>query len=107
LPAIETLSLQQNHFSDEGLARLTGKERLKGLYIGIGDLRVTDAGLAHLGDFKKLEGVDVQNSQVTARGLEQLVKDLPNLKELWLSDKMVTEAKREALRQARPGLKIL
>jgi hypothetical protein len=107
LPAIETLSLQQNHFSDEGLARLTGKERLKGLYIGIGDLRVTDAGLAHLGDFKKLEGVDVQDSQVTARGLEQLVKDLPNLKQLWLSDKVVTEAEREALRQARPGLKIL
>jgi hypothetical protein len=107
LPAIETLSLQQNHFSDEGLTRLTGKERLKRLYIGLGDLRVTDAGLAHLGDFKQLEAVDVQNCKATSRGLERLVKDLPNLKELWLNDKVVTEAEREALRQARPGLRIL
>jgi hypothetical protein len=106
LPAIETLSLQQNHFTDAGLARLTGKGRLKGLYIGLGDLRVTDAGLAHLRAFTKLEVVDVQYSKVTARGLEQLVKDLPNLKELWLSDQVVTEAEKGALRQARPGLKI-
>jgi hypothetical protein len=106
LPAIETLSLQQNHFTDAGLARLTGRERLKGLYIGLGDLRVTDAGLAHLGDFKQLEAVDVQDCKATARGLGRLVKDLPNLKELWLSDKVVPEAEKEALRQARPGLRI-
>jgi hypothetical protein len=45
-------------------------------------------------------------TKVTARGLEQLVKDLPNLKELWLSDQVVTEAEKGALRQASPGLKI-
>jgi hypothetical protein len=105
LPSIETLSLQQNHFTDEGLARLAGKERLKGLYIGLGDLRVTDAGIAHLGDFKKLEVVDAQNSRVTARGLERLIKGLPRLKGLLLGDRVATEAEKQALRQARPGLK--
>src|SRR5262249_7479933 len=71
LPNTESLSLQQNHFTDDGLVRLTGKERLKGLYIGLGAPRITDAGLPHLREFKKLEILDVQYSQVTARGLEQ------------------------------------
>jgi hypothetical protein len=106
LPSIETLSLQENHFTDEGLVRLTGKERLKGLYIGLGAPRITDAGLPHLRDFKNLEILDVQNSQVTARGLEELIKGLPKLKELWLSDHVFTEAEKEAMRQARSGLKI-
>jgi hypothetical protein len=106
LPRIETLSLQQNHFTDEGLARLDGNGRLKRIPIGLGDGRITDAGLAHLKDFKSLEVLDIQNSQVTARGLDQLVKDLPDLKELWLSDQVVTKAEKEALRQAMPGLKI-
>jgi hypothetical protein len=106
LPGIETLMLQSNHFTDEGLARLCGKDRLKRLHIGLGVVRVTDAGIAHLRDFKKLEVLDVQNSEVTAPGLDSLVKDLPNLRELWLSGTRVTEAEKEAMRQARPGLKI-
>ena len=106
LPSIETLSLQQNHFTDEGLARLAGKERLKRLCIGLEDLRVTDAGIAHLGNFNKLEVVDIQNSQVTARGLEQLITVLPTLKELWLSDRVVTESEKQAMRESRPGLRI-
>src|SRR5262249_51335438 len=105
LPRMEVLSLQQNHFTDEGLVRLTGKENLKGLYIGLGDARITDEGLAHLRDFKNLEILDVQNSRVTARGLEQL-KDLPKLKELWLSGTGVTGAEKAAMQQARSGLKI-
>jgi hypothetical protein len=106
LPRVEVLSLQQNHFTDEGLVRLNGKETLKRIYIGIGDLRVSDAGLAHLRNFKNLEILDVQNSGVTARGLEELIKGLPKLKELWLSDRVFTEAEKEAMRKARSGLKI-
>ena len=105
MPGIETLSLQQNHFSDKGLLRLAGEDRLKRLYVGLGDGRITDAGLTHLEDFKKLEILDVQKSDVTVRGLERL-KCLPNLKELWLSDRTGTEADKRALRQMMPGLKI-
>jgi hypothetical protein len=72
----------------------------------MGAFRVTDAGLAHLGDFQKLEVLDVQNCKATARGLDRLMKDLPNLKELWLSENVVSEAEKEVLRRARPGLKI-
>ena len=78
---------------------------MKRLHIGLGDGRITDAGLAHLERFQKLEILDVQNSGVTVRGLERL-KSLPNLKELWLSDQGVSEADKQALRQAMPGLKI-
>jgi hypothetical protein len=81
LPNIEELSLQENHFSDAGLARLQGKERLKRLAIGMGDNQLGDAGPSHLQGFKKLVLLDLQNSQVTSRGLES-IKQLPSLKSL-------------------------
>jgi hypothetical protein len=102
----DSLLLQANHFTDEGLARLGGKDRLKRLYIGIGYGRITDAGLSHLRGFKSLELLDAQNSEVTARGLAPLVKDLPKLKELWLDGTRVTEVEKEAMREARPSLRI-
>jgi hypothetical protein len=105
LPGMEEMSLQQNHFSDEGLARLKGKDRLKRLYIGLGDLQVTDAGLAHLRGFERLELLDVQHSEVTINGLEQL-KTLPNLQELWLSATKVTDADVRKLKDASPDLRI-
>jgi hypothetical protein len=105
LPRIEELSLEQNHFSDEGLRRLQGRERLKRLYIGMGDSRITDAGLAHLLSFQKLELLDLQNSKVTVRGLEQL-EGLANLKTLWLSGTGLVDAELQGLRDAMPNLKI-
>jgi Leucine-rich repeat (LRR) protein len=107
LPSMEEMSLQQNHFSDEGLARLKGKDRLTKLHIGLGGLRVTDAGLAHLKEFQKLEVLDIQQSEVSGEGLKYL-KGLRNLKELWLSQtKKVSKAEADALQEAIPSLKIL
>jgi hypothetical protein len=102
---MEEMSLAQNHFSDEGLARLNGKERLKRLYIGLGGGRITHAGLTHLNGFKKLEILDLQNSKVTTRGLEQF-KWLPNLKTLWLGGTSVSAMEVQRLREAIPNLKI-
>jgi hypothetical protein len=105
LPRMEILSLQNNHFSDNGLAALKGAERLKRPAIGRGDVRITDAGLAHLKSFQKLELLDVQYSQVTAHGLLQL-KGLTSLKALWLSGTAVTEAEKTTLRQVFPNAAI-
>jgi Leucine Rich repeats (2 copies) len=105
LPRIEELSLEQNHFSDEGLARLHGKDGLKRLYIGLGDGQITNTGLAHLRDFRKLEILDLQNSKVTDQGLEQLT-GLPNLKELWLSGTRISATEVQRLQDAIPSLKI-
>jgi Leucine Rich repeat len=105
LPKIEELSLEQNHFSDEGLVRLHGKERLKRLYIGLGDVQITDEGIAHLKNFEKLEVLDIQNSKVTARGLEQL-KGHPNLKTLWLGGTGVSALEVQRIREANPMLQV-
>jgi hypothetical protein len=105
LPGMKTLSLQNNHFSDDGLARLKRKGRIKQLVIGIGDNLVTDAGLAHLKGCRNLELLDLQNSRVTGRGLEQL-KGLTTLKQLWLSGTSVTDADVQCLREAIPNLKV-
>ena len=92
------MSLQGNRFSDDGLARLEGKNHLKRLHIGLGGLRITDAGLAHLKGFEELEILDIQNSDVTAQGLDQL-HGLPNLRELWLGEtKKVSEEDTKAFK---------
>jgi hypothetical protein len=105
LPHIEELSLQDNHFTDEGFLALRGQNTLRQLVTGRGDFRVTDAGLAHLKEFKKLRLIDLRNSQVTARGLESL-KAVPSLRELWLSGISISYSDVATLRQAMPGVKV-
>jgi hypothetical protein len=100
LPSMEHVELQGNHFSDEGLARLNGKDRLKKLCIGIGAGRITDAGLVHLKDFNKLEMLELQPSKVTTQGLAQLM-GLPNLKKLVMRPNGTAGADIERLLQAR------
>jgi hypothetical protein len=88
LPQMETISLSGPDFTDSGLTRLEGADRLKVLRIGHGvghgTRRVTDAGLARLKAFRKLETLDVPGAFLTADGLDAL-KSLPNLKELWVA----------------------
>jgi hypothetical protein len=72
---------------------------------GLGDGRITDAGLAHLNGFKKLEILDLQNSKVTTWGLQQL-RWLPNLKTLWLGGTSTSAMEVQRLREAIPNLKI-
>ena len=66
---MEALNLQDNHFTDSGLYRLMGKQRLKVLWIGLGDGLITDAGLHYLRNFNSLEVLEVQNNpRISARG---------------------------------------
>jgi hypothetical protein len=48
LPRVERLSLQGNIYSDTGLAHLADLKNLKGLYVGVGEKHIADAGMAHL-----------------------------------------------------------
>jgi Leucine-rich repeat (LRR) protein len=105
LPSMESLYLQQNHFSDKGLERLRRKSRLKKLCVGFGNPEITDMGLLHLKNCTKLELLDLQSCNITDRGLEVL-KGLPSLNTLWLSGTKVTRAQIKSLRQALPRLNV-
>ncbi len=105
LPMIEELSLQEGHFSDKGFLRLKGQNTLKQLATGRGTFEVTDAGLVHFTEFKNLALVDLQNSKVTAHGLEQL-KGMPSLKTVWLSGTPITDKDLEPFRQAMPSVSV-
>lgn len=105
LPRIETLSLQQNHFSDDGLAYLRATPSLKRLYVGIGENKITDEGMTHLSSLPNLELIDIQNSKVTDRGLEYL-KNLPKLREIWAGSTQITAEGEKRIKEAIPTLKI-
>ncbi len=105
LPMIEELSLQEGHFSDKGFLRLKGQNTLKQLATGRGTFEVTDAGLIHFKEFKNLVLVDLQNSKVTAQGLEHL-KGMPGLKTIWVSGTTITDKELELFRQAMPGVSV-
>jgi hypothetical protein len=83
LPRIERLSLQENHFSDEGLRYLRDMKLLKSLWIGLGHGEITDAGAAELLNVKSLEEIDLQRYAVSPETQERL-KKLPNFKQLIL-----------------------
>ncbi len=75
------------------------------LHVGLGDIKLTDAGLHYLKEFDKLELLDVQNSRITVGGLGQLT-GLPNLKWLWLSGTDVSASEAQKMQVANPKLKV-
>ena len=73
IPRLEDLSLQGSQFSDEGLAYVKDMRQLKRLGIGLGNNRkITDEGLIHLKGLTRLQTLDLQQTAVTAKGLEHL-----------------------------------
>lgn len=84
LPLLEELSLQFNDFTDEGLKHLADLKRLKSLWIcrRAGDRpdSITDAGIESLVGLTQLEELGVQDTAVTAAGVQLLAKELPNCK---------------------------
>lgn len=82
LPRVHTLSLQQNRFTDAGLAHLKDMTQLKSLWIGLARVRkVTDAGVAHLVNLENLEELDLQGYKLSEEALAPL-RALPKLKSL-------------------------
>ncbi len=71
--------LNCNRVTDAGLAQLSKLTSLKELslqYFG----RITDAGLKHLAGLNRLTDFLVAHSRVTANGIRELQKSLPNAK---------------------------
>jgi hypothetical protein len=105
LPKLTRMSLQQNAFTDSGLAHLADMQQLRSLWIGMSKGKITDAGLAHLAGLEALEQLDLQQSQITDAGLEHL-KGLKNLRSLYLSNARVTEVGLADLHEALPNLSV-
>jgi len=102
LPLVQSMSLQGNHFTDQGLAHLQDCATLHELWIGMGPTTITDAGMSFLRQLTNLEGLDLSNTRVTGDGLAQLA-GLTKLKALYLSG---TNADSSALRKALPKCSI-
>ncbi len=105
LPKLSRISMQQNAFTDAGLAHLAEMQQLRSLWIGMSKGQITDAGLAHLAGLEDLEQLDVQKSQITDAGLEHLY-GLKSLRNLYLSTSPVTDKGLAALRAALPNLNV-
>jgi internalin A len=85
MPRLEGLSLQGNAFTDAGLAHLAKLNRLKELWIDLGDTDITDAGLEYLRGLKSLEGLAISDSHATPEGVAKLKQALPRLKTIHYS----------------------
>jgi hypothetical protein len=90
-------------FSDSGLAEL---KALTGISVlNLNGTKVTDAGLAHVKGLFNLAELNLAGTQVTDAGFAHL-KGLTNLSIVNVVNTKVTEAGMNALKKARPGLRI-
>jgi hypothetical protein len=80
---------------------LRGATTLRILSI-IGRVQITDQGLGHLKDLKKLEALDRARTPITDAGLEHLI-GLTSLRKLNVSGTGVTEEGTKRLPQALPS----
>jgi hypothetical protein len=81
LPKLKGLSLQFNHFTDEGLKHVTHLPGLEKLSVcGKDDEepnQITDAGLSHLKSLRKLTSLGIQNTHVTPGGIKSFLQAVP------------------------------
>jgi len=94
---LEGLTLQNNHFTDQGLAHLTNLHRLKSLWVdkttigssrseprhGGGHTPISDQGIERLSGLKNLEELGIQGTDVTESGVERLKAAIPGLKSIF------------------------
>ena len=77
---LEGLSLQFNAFSDAGVSKLSDLHNLTSLYVcGAQGHRnpITNGSLVLLSRLPKLTGLGVQNTEVTANGIDEFKRSLP------------------------------
>jgi hypothetical protein len=104
LPEVAFLNLRGTKITDAGLKSVS---QLKGLVkLHLEKTAVGNAGLAHLSSLTKLEYLNLYGTKVTGAGVRELAK-LPNLQKLYLWQTDVSDADIAALKEARPGLKII
>ncbi len=87
LPSVETLSLRENHLTDDALRPIGRMRRLRVLRVGFND--ITDKGLIHLADLHELVLLDLCVTKVTDTGLNRL-QSLPKLRRLELYGDEIT-----------------
>jgi beta-lactamase regulating signal transducer with metallopeptidase domain len=104
IPKLESIGLQGNHFTDQGLEHLKDMTQLKSLYLGLGQNEITDDGLRHLAKLTNLEQLDLQRSKITDEGLKHLV-GLKKLRALIVNGTGVTEPAVTELRKVLPELR--
>ena len=82
LTSFQRISVSRSRVSDEVLAEFQGMTQLNHL-----ELRAygfSDVGLGHLAHLKSLNRLDLWGSNYTVQVLQEL-RDLPNLRTLWLN----------------------
>jgi hypothetical protein len=78
---IESLIVSRTCFTDDGLAALTGNDKLRALCLD--KSKITDTGLAGLKGLPGLRTLSLRRTQITDRGLVVL-REMPNLEFLRL-----------------------
>ena len=71
--------------------------------LGLGDTKITDAGLKHVKELKSLHTLDLRLTKVTDAGLKEL-KECKSLQRLTLFETLVTRVGLRELEAARPDL---
>lgn len=105
LKLLEGLSLQQNNFTDKGLAYLVEMPNLKSLWIGLGKGEITDEGVHYLSKLTNLEVLDLQRTNIS----DTAMKDLANLKKLhklYLNHTGISDEAVNQLKKAIPELEV-
>jgi hypothetical protein len=105
LASLEKLVLNHNRrLDDQALACLRRLTNLKQLELV--DTSVSDAGLVHLAQLTRLETLKLQGTKVSDAGLSHL-RGLSQLKDLWLQSTRVGAQAAEALQRDLPNLKFV
>lgn len=105
LTGMESIALQGNEFTDEGLVCLRNLTGLKELYLGLGKTRFSDEAMIHLAELKNLEILDLQDTGVTDTGLSYL-NFLSRLREVW-TGREPSEKLRKMLPQVEMGPEVM
>ena len=99
LASLNLLNLSGPEFTDASLEHVKRLAKLQ--YLTIFDSEVTDAGLKHLRGLTNLEWLVLSGPEFTDAGLEHL--ESSNLRTLWLFDTNVTAKGIEELQEALPN----
>ncbi len=94
---LENLDMEGVKLNDADLVHLADFKALK--YINLGNTPITDAGIEHIRNIRSLESLYCRNTKVTDKGLMEL-NDLPNLQQINVRGTLVTNTGLESFRQA-------
>jgi hypothetical protein len=102
-PQLEMLSFYQSSLTDAGLVHIGDMRRLR--WLALENAQVTDAGLAHLAELTELEELRLPGTKITDAGLHHISR-LPKLKWLYLVGNNISKQGLEELAKL-PKLELL